>query len=149
MPKRQLVEKDAIQFKIDSARQCQLGRRSRPPQSLPSSWHSHFYGSLYGFRSLRNFKFELSLAAVPPAHSRPPLRHSHQPSTASDLPSPTARQSPHSARLTLPLHKPAKTQRRRPAKYVNNSTSPPRRRRVSRSRGCRSQPPNPGRELHQ
>jgi len=42
MPKRQLVEKTTIQFKIDSARQCQLGRRSRPPQSLPSSWHSHF-----------------------------------------------------------------------------------------------------------
>jgi hypothetical protein len=42
MPKHQLVEKTAIQFKIDSARQCQLGRRSRPPQSLPSSWHSHF-----------------------------------------------------------------------------------------------------------
>src|ERR1043165_3278518 len=42
MPKRQLVEKTAIQFKIDSARQCQLGRRSRPPQSLPSSWHSYF-----------------------------------------------------------------------------------------------------------
>jgi hypothetical protein len=31
-----------IRFKIDSARQCQLGRRSRPPQSLPSSWHSYF-----------------------------------------------------------------------------------------------------------
>jgi len=42
MPKHQLVAKTAIQFKIDSARQCQLGRRSRPPQSLPSSWHSHF-----------------------------------------------------------------------------------------------------------
>jgi hypothetical protein len=47
MPKHQLVVKDAIQFKIDSARQCQLGRRSRPPQSLPSSWHSHFYGAYF------------------------------------------------------------------------------------------------------
>ena len=28
---------------IDSARQCQLGSRLRPPKTLLLSWHSHFY----------------------------------------------------------------------------------------------------------
>jgi hypothetical protein len=45
-PKRQSKLKDDIRFKIESARQCQLGRRSRPPQSLPSSWHSLFQAPL-------------------------------------------------------------------------------------------------------
>jgi hypothetical protein len=63
MPKRQLGLKDAIQFKIDSARQCQLGRRSRPPQSLPSSWHSSFYGPfllIYSRTFLQRRSFTLS-----------------------------------------------------------------------------------------
>src|SRR6266545_1975093 len=46
-PKRQSKLKDDIRFKIESARQCQLGRRSRPPQSLPSSWHSLFLGFIF------------------------------------------------------------------------------------------------------
>ncbi len=41
-PKREPVVRRSIRFKLDSARQCQLGRRSRPPQSLPPSWHSNF-----------------------------------------------------------------------------------------------------------
>ena len=41
------VERQAIRSqKIESARQCQLGRRFRPPKTLPSSWHSHFYQKL-------------------------------------------------------------------------------------------------------
>ena len=32
-------------IQVDSARQCQLGRRSRPPQSLPPSWHSHLWAT--------------------------------------------------------------------------------------------------------
>src|SRR5258705_7834356 len=39
--------KDDIRFKIETARQCQLGRRSRPPQSLPSSWHSLFQAPFF------------------------------------------------------------------------------------------------------
>jgi hypothetical protein len=51
-PKRQPVARQIIRCpNIDSARQCQLGSRIRPPKTLLLSWHSLIYST--NFQSLQ------------------------------------------------------------------------------------------------